>query len=177
MRLHTIALMSLSLASCASCAACAPSQTGPTPHANHGAAAGAARPSNAQKAGAETEVVTRASFSEEGPCDMPGRPELAGQTRVRLTYVEWPHFYEEFCSSDLAERLRKTNAKEVSVTVSYDPQSRGHALCRIDAIAGNRLERGCSFTGVLSGGWAAYGHQSKGESPRTDADLPPWEAR
>jgi hypothetical protein len=148
-----------------SLAACAASQTARAPHEKRGVAAG------------ETEVVARVRYSEEGMCDVPGRPELAGQTRVRLVYVEWPHFFEEFCSSDLAERLRKTSAKEVSVTVSFDPKGRGHAICNIDRIAGNRLERGCSFEGVLSGGWAGYGHQSKGGYQLKDADLPPWEAR
>ncbi len=165
MRLFSIALLSLALAGCGS------SQAGPTPPGDPGA-------STPQKTAGEKDVETRVSFSEAGTCDVPGRPEFAGQTRVRLVYVEWPRFYEEFCSSDLAERLRKTNAKEVPVTVSFDPQGRGHALCRIDTITANRLERGgCSFAGLISGGSSGYGHESKGDSQLTDADLPPWEAR
>lgn len=165
MRLQSIALMLLSLAACASS-----ENRGTAP------ATGAAPASKPQ--GTETEVVTRVSFTEEGPCDAPGFPELAGQTRVRLTFVEWPHFHEDFCSSDLAAHLRKASAKEVPVTISFDPQGRGHAICGIDGIVGKRLERGgCSFQGVLSGGTTGYGYESKGGEQLSDADLPPWELR
>lgn len=168
MRLHSIALMSLSLA------ACAPSQTAPPPHDAGGAPAAAAPASFFQK---ETELVTQVSFSEEGPCTPHLHPELAGQTLVRLTYVKWPHFYDTFCSADLAAHLRKTSAKEVPVTVSFDARSGGHSICNIDGIAAQRLERGCSFEGVLSGDMAESGYGSKGGYQLTDADLPPWSSR
>lgn len=170
MRLHSIALMMLSLA------ACTPSQTAPTPHDDRGAAAAVAPVSAPQRT--ETELVTQVSFSEEGPCTPSLHPELAGQTQVRLTYVKWPHFFEKFCSADLAAHLRKTSAKEVPVTVSFDAKSGGHALCDIAGIAGKRLERGCSFEGVLSGGDSSGGgYESKDGVQLTDADLPPWSPR
>jgi hypothetical protein len=143
-------------------------------HGNPGAAATAevAHASNPQKT--ETEVVTRVSFSEKGPCERPGFPELDGQTWVHLTYVEWPQFFDDFCSSDLAAHLRKSNAKEVPVTVSFNSQRGGHSICAIDGIVGRRLERGgCLFDGVLSGGSSGGGY-SQLNRPLTDADMPPW---
>lgn len=121
----------------------------------------------------EQSLDTRVRVLEQGTCDVPGRPELTGETRVRLVYVDWPTYFEELCSSDLARRLRTSGRTEVTVNVSFTP--RGHALCAIDGVAARRLERGCSFEGVLTGGSASYGHETRGEVPLDHDAHPPWE--
>jgi hypothetical protein len=157
MRHRTFAVVALCLAACAP-----PGADAPLP----------GRPSSA-----EQDLVTRVHASEVGTCDAPGRPELAGQAHLRLVYVQWPSFREELCSDDLAAHLRAYGTAEVPVTVSFDPRGRGHALCAVGGVEANRLERGCSFIGVISGGALGYGMETRGDTALRDVDLPPWEAR
>jgi len=155
-RVHAVVVVSSSLAACATASLGAPREP----------AAVARQP--------ETRLVTHVRVVEEGPCRIPGRPELDGQTRVRLVYVEWPAFSEELCSSDLAAHLRRSGSRDVAATVTFT--ARGHALCAVDGIEATRLERGCSWEGVVSGGFASYGHTTQGEGGLREEDLPPWEA-
>lgn len=155
MRAPVVAIAAFVLAACASVGTAPPRLAGghpePQPHA----------------------LETSVRVVEQGTCDVPGRPELSGEARVRLVYVDWPSYFEELCSSDLARHLRTKGRAVVPVTVSITP--RGHALCAIDGVAARRLERGCSFEGVLSGGFAAYGYETSGDAPLEDDAHPPWE--
>jgi hypothetical protein len=100
--------------------------------------------------------------AEPGPCGAPGYEQLKGEKRVVVRYVGAPAYFEEFCSTKLADALtaRARPIEPMQVIASRN----GHAVCGLAGLTGRRLNQGCSFENATLAG-------VQGSNP----GPPPWQ--